>query len=126
MRLLQTAMVSFLRRSRCQRRRALGASSSSPHAPSSRRRAGPERLAPGSESTGRICWVADEFQIDVYVAVGRKSDGSSGFAPALVLRQVSDCHARRISVGEPPPLVTLSLLERCGQGRLCSLVLSVI
>jgi len=32
--------------------------------------------------------VADEFQIDVYAAVGWKSDGSTDFAPALVLRQV--------------------------------------
>jgi hypothetical protein len=32
--------------------------------------------------------LGDEFQVDVYVAVGWKSDGSVGFAPALVLRQV--------------------------------------
>jgi hypothetical protein len=32
--------------------------------------------------------LADEFQIDIYVAVGWKPDGSADFAPSLVLRQV--------------------------------------
>jgi len=32
--------------------------------------------------------LADEFQIDVYVAVGWKTDGAADYAPSLVLRQV--------------------------------------
>jgi hypothetical protein len=32
--------------------------------------------------------LADEFQVDVYFAIGWKTDGSTDFAPALVLRQV--------------------------------------
>jgi hypothetical protein len=32
--------------------------------------------------------LADEFQIDVYVALGWKTDGAVDHAPSLVLRQV--------------------------------------
>jgi len=32
--------------------------------------------------------LADQFQIDVYVAVGWKTDGAADYAPSLVLRQV--------------------------------------
>ena len=32
--------------------------------------------------------LADEFQIDVYLALGWKTDGTVEFAPALALRQV--------------------------------------
>ena len=32
--------------------------------------------------------LADEFQIDVYLAVGWKTDGTADYGPSLVLRQV--------------------------------------
>jgi hypothetical protein len=32
--------------------------------------------------------LADEFQVDVYFALGWNTDGAADFAPGLVLRQV--------------------------------------
>jgi hypothetical protein len=42
----------------------------------------------GAGGVGLHFLLADEFQADVYVALGWKTDGSTAFAPGLVLRQV--------------------------------------